>query len=154
MDGGQIRGRQLPLPRTWDIAVLRIAVACLLMFNLPLQTLEIEVAQGVWAETAGLEVLVACDIGVLLQQVGYAAKDGGPDAIGMQALEQEQRFEVGVGRAASMHPPGVWGARAMMGLGGNGSQRDERQRLWEAGGHGTRLGSWARRAEGFWAMGG
>jgi hypothetical protein len=41
----------------------------------------------------------------------------------MQALEQQQRLEGGVGRAASIHPPVPLGARAR-GRGREGSQRD------------------------------
>jgi hypothetical protein len=127
LDRGQ-RGTGL-LPLAWvAIAGGVVAVIALLEVDLAPQPLEIEVAQGIRAETAALEVPVASDIGVLLQQVRDPAEDGSAYAIGVQALEQEQRLEGGVGRAASIHPPvplGVRGARRAMGRGlRKGSQRD------------------------------
>jgi hypothetical protein len=59
------------------------------MLQLPPQALEIEAAQGIRAETAALEVSVASDVGVLLQQVRDPAEDGSAYAIGMQALEDK-----------------------------------------------------------------
>ena len=145
LDGGQAWALSLSLGRARDIAVVGVAVGGLLMLELSLQALE-----GIGAEAAGLEVLVGGDVRVLLQQVGDAGEDGGADAIGMEALEQQERLEVGVGRDASRHPPGVCSARAM-GVGWDGSHGDEgRGRLAEADGHRTRLGGgggrWARRA--------
>ncbi len=58
------------------------------MLDFAAQTVEIEVAQGIGTEAASLEMFVAADVGVLLQQVGYPAKDGGAYAIGMQTLEE------------------------------------------------------------------
>lgn len=152
LDGGQARALSLSLGRAGDIAVVRVGVGGLLMLELSLQALEVEVAQGIGTEAAGLEVLVGGDVRVLLQQVGDADEDSGADAIGMEALEQQERLEVGVGRDASRHPPGVCSARAM-GVGRDGSHGDEgrgRGRLAEADGHCTRLGGgggrWARRA--------
>lgn len=107
------------------VGILGVAVAALLILQLSLQTLQVEVAQGIGAEAAGLEVAVGGDVRVLLQQVRDAGEDGGLDAIGVQALEQQERLEVGVGREASSHPPGVCSARAM-GLGRDGSHGGER----------------------------
>jgi hypothetical protein len=78
----------LSLGRVAALPILTLAVASLLILELPLQTLQVEVAQCIRAEAAGLEVLVRSDVGVFLQQVGYAAEDRGRDAIGMEALEQ------------------------------------------------------------------
>jgi hypothetical protein len=130
----------LSLGRVCDLGILALAVGSLLVLQLPLQTLEIEVAQSIGTEATGLEVLVGGHVGVLLQQVGYPAEDGGLYAVGMQALEQQQRLEVGVGRAASIHPPGVCSARAM-GLGRKGSHGCEGAR--ERGRRGRR-GSYGR----------
>ena len=111
----------LSLARAGDFPILvAIAVGALLILNLPLQTLQVEVAQCIGTEAAGLEVLVGGDVRVFLQQVGYPAEDGGPYAVGMEALEQQQRLEVGVGGEARIHPPGVCSARAM-GSGRKGS---------------------------------
>jgi hypothetical protein len=129
----------LSLRRVGDLPVLAFTLASLLILNLPLQTLQVEVAQRFGTQTAGLEVLVGGNVRMLLQQVRYSAEDRSPYAIGMETLEQQERLEVGVGRYASIHPPSVGGARAM-GLGRNGSQRDERQRLFRADGHRMRLG--------------
>jgi endonuclease/exonuclease/phosphatase (EEP) superfamily protein YafD len=112
---GQTWAMPLSLGRVAALPILTLAVASLLILELPLQTLQVEVAQCIRAEAAGLEVLVRSDVGVFLQQVGYAAEDRGRDAIGMEALEQQQRLEVGVGGHASIHPPGVCSARAMDG---------------------------------------
>lgn len=124
LDGRQARALSLSLGRARDIAVVGVAVGGLLMLELSLQALEVEVAQGIGTEAAGLEVLVGGNVRVLLQQVGDAGEDGGADAIGMEALEQQERLEVGVGRDASRHPPGVCSARAM-GVGRDGSHGDE-----------------------------
>jgi hypothetical protein len=124
LDGGQARALPLPLGRVGAVGGVRVAIGGMLMLEFLLQPLEVEVAQGIGTETAGLEVLVGGDVRVLLQQVGYAGEDGGADAIGMEALEQQKRLEVGVGRDASRHPPGVCSARAM-GVGRDGSHGDE-----------------------------
>jgi hypothetical protein len=89
LDGGQRRTGLLPLARVRDIAIRLLAVVTLLVLDLPPQTLQVEVAQGIRAQAAALEVVVASDVGVLLQQVRNPAKDGGAHAIGMQALEQQ-----------------------------------------------------------------
>ena len=115
----------LSLGRVRAVPVRGVAVAGLLILQLSLQTLQVKVAQGIGAEAASLEVAVGGDIRVLLQQVRDAGEDGWLDAIGMQALEQQERLEVGVGREASSHPPGVCSARAM-GLGRDGSHGGER----------------------------
>jgi hypothetical protein len=119
LDVGQHGTGLLPLARV-AIAAGLVAVVALLEVDLAPQPLEIEAAQGIRAEAAALEVAVAGDVGVLLQQVRDAGEDGGADAIGVQTLEEEQRLEGGVGRAASIHPPvpvGVRGARRAMGRG-------------------------------------
>lgn len=121
LDGWQAWAMPLSLARAGDFPILvAIAVGALLVLNLPLQTLQVEVAQCIGTEAAGLEVLVGGDVRVFLQQVGYPAEDGGPYAVGMEALEQQQRLEVGVGGEARIHPPGVCSARAM-GSGRKGS---------------------------------
>lgn len=122
LDGGQGRALPLSLGRAGRVIVGGLLEAKLEL-AFPLQTLEVEVAQGIGTETAGLEVLVGGDVRVLLEQVGDAGEDGGADAIGVEALEQQERLEVGVGRDASRHPPGVCGARAM-GVGRDGSHGD------------------------------
>jgi len=129
----------LSLGRIRDFPVGTIAVAALLVLELPLQTLQVEVAQRIGAEAAGLEVLVGGHVGVLLQQVGDAPEDRRGDAVGMQALEQQQRLEVGVGGAASIHPPGVCSARAM-GLGRKGSHGCGRGRGGRRGCYGGQTG--------------
>lgn len=128
LDRRQRRAGLLPLSRVRAVAIhfpVRVGV---LVLDLPPQAVQVEVAQGIRAEAAALEVLVAGDVGVLLQQVRNPAEDRGAHAIGMQALEQQQRLEGGVGRDASIHPPvplGVGGARRAMGRGWRkGSQRD------------------------------
>jgi hypothetical protein len=67
----------LSLGRVRDGAMLSVAVAGVLNLNLdlPLQALQVEVAQGIGAQAAGLEVLVGGDVRVLLQQVRYPAED-------------------------------------------------------------------------------
>lgn len=128
LDGRQAWAMPLSLCRVCDLAMLRVGVGTLLELELALQALKVEVAQGIGAEAAGLEVLVRGDVRVLLEEVGDAAKHGGRHAIGMEALEEQQRLEVGVGRHASIHPPGVCSARAMSVLvGEDGSQGDERE---------------------------
>jgi hypothetical protein len=117
---GQCRTGLLPLPRIRAISIRLIAIVALLVVDLPPQAVEIKVAQGIRTETAALEVSVASNVGVLLQQVRDPAEDGGAYAIGMQTLEEEERLEGGVGRAASIHPPvplGVDGAQRAMGRG-------------------------------------
>jgi hypothetical protein len=121
LDTRQAWAMPLSLARVGDLPILALAVAALLVLNLPLQTLQVEVAQRIRTEAAGLEVLVGGNVRVFLQQVGYPTEDGGPYAIGMEALEKQQRLEVGVGGNASIHPPGVCSARAMS-LGRKGSQ--------------------------------
>jgi hypothetical protein len=143
LDSRQAWAMPLSLRRACNVPILSFAIGSLLILNLPPQTLQVEVAQCIGTQTAGLEVLVGCDVGILLQQVGYPGEDGGGYAIGMEALEQKQRLEIGVGGEASIHPPGVCSARAM-GLGQDGSQRDERERLFGADGHRMRLGRWAQ----------
>lgn len=129
LDRGQRRTGLLPLPRVRAISVCLLIVVALLVLNLPPQALQVKVAQCIWAQSAALEVFVASDVGVLLQQVRDAAEDRVAYAIGSQTLEQQKRLEGGVGRAASIHPPvplGVFCARRAMarrGL-GKGSQRD------------------------------
>jgi hypothetical protein len=139
LDRGQGWAMPLSLRRVRDVPILALAVAALLILELPPQTLQVEVAQCIGTETAGLEVLVRGDVRVLLQQVRYPAEDRRRDAVSMEALEQQERLEVGVGGDASIHPPSVCSARAM-GRGRNGSQRDERGRLFRADGHRMRLG--------------
>jgi hypothetical protein len=119
LDRRQRRARLLALPGVRAVAVAVAAAAILagvglLELQLPPQALQVEVAQRIRAQAAALEELVAGDVGVLLEQVRDAAKDAGADAIGVQALEQQQRLEGGVGRATGIHPPqpeGVRGAR-------------------------------------------
>lgn len=100
-----------------------------------------------------MEGFILDDIGRLLQQVGDPAEDTVAYTIGMEALEQQERLEVGVGGDARRHSPGVGGARAME-LGRDGSQRDGRRRrrrgLRWAAGHRMRLARWARRAQQVW----
>lgn len=117
LDGGQRRRGLLPLARVRAIAVDFLTGIGMLVVDLAPQTLEVEVAQGIRTQTAALVELVADDVRVLLQEVRDAGKDRRADAIGMQALEQQERLEGGVGRAASIHPPGpvgVVGARRAM----------------------------------------
>jgi hypothetical protein len=152
VDRGQVWAMPLSLRRVGGLPILALAVAALLQVKLPPQALQVEVAQRIRTQTAGLEELVRGHVRVLLQQVRYPAEDGGRDAIGMEALEQKQRLEVGVGGDASIHPPGVCSARAM-GVERNRSQRDERQRLCRAAGHGMRRGRWARQEAKLWEMG-
>jgi hypothetical protein len=111
---GQRRARLLALAGVCGVAADMLARVGLLEVQLPAQALEVEVAQGVRAQAAALEELVAGDVRVLLEQVRDAAKHAGADAIGVQALEQQQRLEGGVGSATGTHPPqpeGVRGAR-------------------------------------------
>jgi hypothetical protein len=120
LDRGQRRARLLPLPRVRAIPAGIVAGLGLLVVQLAPQPLQVKVAQGIRAQAAALEVLVGGNVRVLLQQVRDAAKDAGADAIGMQALEQQERLEGGVGSAAVIHPPrpvGVRGARRAMGRG-------------------------------------
>lgn len=155
LHAGQCWTRLLALARVCAISIGVVGVGADFIFNLLPQALQIEGAQGIWTETAALVVLVAGDVGVVLQQVGDPAKDGVCYAIGAQTLEQKQRFEGGVGRAASIHPPvpvGVWGARRAMGGGRYGSQRDSGRRLRGAGGHRTARRRWARRDGELWGM--
>jgi hypothetical protein len=79
----------LSLRRVRDVSILTLAVAALLVFKLPPQALQVEVAQCIGTKTAGLEVLVRGDVRVLLQQVRDPAEDGRCYAIGMEALEQQ-----------------------------------------------------------------
>jgi hypothetical protein len=66
-------------------------------------------------------MFVASDVGVLLQQIRDPAEDAVAYSIGAQTLEQQERLEVGVGRAAVIHPPvPVGGRRGQR----KGSQRD------------------------------
>lgn len=81
------------------------------MLDLPPYALEVEAAQRLSTEPADLEVLVAGDVGVLLQLVRDPVEDGGVYAIGVQALEQQQRLEVRVGGHSSIHPPVALGGR-------------------------------------------
>lgn len=147
----------LSLARALDVSILALAVGALLVINLLPQPLQIEVAQSIGTQSTGLEELVAGNVGRVLQQVRDLAKDGRRDTIGMEALEQQERLEVGVGGDLGRHPPGLWGARAM-GVGRDGSQRDrrwrqrERRQLDGADGHRMRLGRWARRAGELWEM--
>jgi hypothetical protein len=120
LDRGQRWTGLLPLPRVRAISMRLVAGVALLVLDFPPQPLKIKVAQGIRTETAALEVPVASNIGVLLQQVRDAAEDGGAHAIGMETLEEQERLESGVGRAASIHPPvpvGVRGAQWAMGRG-------------------------------------
>lgn len=51
---------------------VRIGIGCklqLLFLDLVLQDLQVDAAQGIWTETAGLEAFVGGDVGVGLQQV-------------------------------------------------------------------------------------
>jgi hypothetical protein len=64
----------------------------------PSQPFQIKGAQRIRTEAAALVVVVAGDVGVLLQQVRDAAKDGGADAIDAEVVEQQERLEGGVGR--------------------------------------------------------
>jgi hypothetical protein len=129
LDRGQRRTGLLPLPRVRAISVRLLIGVALLVLNLPSQALQVEVAQRIRAQAPALEVFLAGDVGVLLQQVRDPAEDGSAYAIGSQTLEQQERLEGGVGRAAGIHPPvpmGVFCARRAMerrGL-GKGSQRD------------------------------
>lgn len=124
----------LSLARVGHVAILALALGGLLVLELLAQSVEIEVAQCIGAQTAGLEVLVLPHVGRVREQIRDLGPDGVVDAIGMQALEQQQRLEVGVGGEARIHPPSVCGARAM-GRGRNGSQRDGRRRSSGASGH-------------------
>lgn len=104
LDRGQCGHRGLPLPRV--LAILCIAVAALLQLNLPPQPLQVEAAQGIRTQTAGLEELVRRDVWVSLQQLGRLAEGILCHAIALEALEDEERFEGGVGGDASCHAPG------------------------------------------------
>lgn len=127
---GQRRAVSLALGGGGVVAVggggVGVAVAItatgLLVVELAAQAVEVEAAQGIRAEAGGLEQRVGGHVGRLLQQVRDAAKDGRGDAVGVQALEQQQGLEAGVGGAGG-HRPG--GARAM-GRARNGSQRGGR----------------------------
>ena len=66
LDGGQAWAMPLSLGRVCDLAMVGIGVGALFEFEFALQTLEVEAAQGIGAETAGLEVLVCGDVRVLL----------------------------------------------------------------------------------------
>lgn len=130
LDRGQRWTRLLPFPRVCNVSIGLVIIVALFVLNLPPQALQIKIAQGIRAQTAALEILVASDVGVLLQQVRDPAEDVVAYAIGSQTLEQQERLEVGVGRAASIHPPvpvGVFGARWARGRRRGqwkGSQRD------------------------------
>jgi hypothetical protein len=140
VDRGQHGAGLLSLARVRDIAVRLPVMVALLVLELPAQALEVEVAQGIGAQAAALEVLVAGDVGVPLQLVRNPAEDVVLEAIGVEALEQQQRLERGVRGDASIHPPvrvGRWGLRY-------GSQRGSWERLRGAVGHGTARGRWAR----------
>ena len=104
LDGGQRRPCGLPLPRV--VAILGIAVAGLLHIKLPPQPFQIEAAQGIGAQTAALEGLVLSDLGAGLQQLRGLAEGVRGHAIALQALEDEERLEGGVGGDASRHAPG------------------------------------------------
>lgn len=159
LDGGQAGALALPLGGVGAVGGEAIGVGGLVAVELPAQALEVKVAQGIGAQAAGLEVLVRGDVGVVVEQVRDAGKDGGADAVGMEALEQQERLEVGVGRDASRHPPGVcsgasravggWRDGSQGGGGGRAEQRRRRQRLLETDDDGHRM----RRAMGRWAGG-
>jgi hypothetical protein len=105
LHGGQARARGLPLARL-DLSVGRVAVWLVALIpDLFLEDVQVEVAQGLWAQAAALEALVGGDVRIGLQQIGDAAEDLRVHAIGMERLEQEKRLEVGVGGQASSHPP-------------------------------------------------
>jgi hypothetical protein len=89
LDGGQCWAGLLALPRVPTVSIGLFIVAALLVLNLLPQTLQVEVAQCIGTQPAALVVFVACNVGILLQQVRDAAEDSGADAIGMQALEQQ-----------------------------------------------------------------
>lgn len=73
----------LSLARGLAISVLTLAIACLFRIKLLPQAFQIEVAQRIGTEAAGLEVFVASNVRDVLQQVGNPAEDGRAYAIGM-----------------------------------------------------------------------
>lgn len=90
VDRGQARTGCLPLARGLDVSILDLAVhGALLALDLLLQDVQVEVAQGIGAQTAALEAPVGGDVGIVLQQLRDSAEDVGPEAIGMERLEQE-----------------------------------------------------------------
>jgi hypothetical protein len=104
LHGGQRGHCGLPLPRV--LAMLCVAVAALFQLDLSPQALEIEAAQGIRTQPAGLEELVRRDVWVGLQQLRRLAEGILCHAIALEALEDEERFEGGVGGDASCHAPG------------------------------------------------
>jgi hypothetical protein len=88
----------LPGVRAFAVGFRVFAVAALLELDLAPQPFQIKGAQRIRTEAAALVVVVAGDVGVLLQQVRDAAKDGGADAIDAEVVEQQERLEGGVGR--------------------------------------------------------
>lgn len=104
--GGQTGAGCLALARL-DLSVGGIGVGLVaLVADLFLEDVQVEIAQGIWAEAAALEARVRGDVWVGLQQLGDGAEDLRVHTIGMERLEQEERLEVGVGGQAIIHPPG------------------------------------------------
>lgn len=126
LDTGQHGRSGLALPGV--LAMRGGAVAGLLDLQLPPQTVQVEAAQGVGAQTGALEEAVARDVRVGVEQLRGPGEGGRGHAMAGQALEDEERLEGGVGRGAGRHAPGevcgVGGGRRADGLGRDGSQRD------------------------------
>jgi hypothetical protein len=152
LDRGQAGGRQLPLAGEGAMWAVAVGVGALLMLDLPPQAVEIEGAQGIRAQTRLVEEWVGGHVGVPLQHIRDGAKDGGPDAVGMQALEEQERFEVRVGGEAVIHSPSVRTTTRVQRDGsqgdGGGGQDGQTRIAWENrdGGRGrVVVGRWARR---------
>jgi hypothetical protein len=129
LDAGQHRPRSLSLLGVCAILDSTSTVAALLDLNLPSEALQVEGAQSIGAQAAALEVLVACDVRVGLQQLRGPAEGVRGHAIACETLEDQERLEGGVCGDASRHAPGyVEGARwaDTDRLGRDGSQLGER----------------------------
>lgn len=75
---GQGRAGCLPLARGLDLAVGGVAICLIaLIAEFLLQYVQVEVAQGIGAQTAALETRVGGDVWIGLQQIGDSAEDLG-----------------------------------------------------------------------------
>lgn len=78
LNGRQARAGGLPFARALDVSIGGIAIGkSLLAPDLLLQDVQVEVAQGIGAQTTALEALVGGDVGVALQQLRDSAEDVG-----------------------------------------------------------------------------
>jgi hypothetical protein len=143
LDGGQRGSGGLALAGVRAVGCVAVVGLLQLQFQLATQALKVEAAQGIRAQTAALEEGVARDIRVGLEQLRRLGEGIWRDAIALEALEDEQRLEGGVGGNARRHAPGsvdgVGGARRAGRLGWEGSQGEggrPRRASQRAGGHG------------------